>query len=188
MSNTIAVQGWHLENRIGSHRKFYTVLIAENGVVVTAWGRIGTAGQSKIQKLPYADAEALGLRQVYSKQTGGYTVIVDKFKFALEEEALLEAARRSITAPLTRAFHDAVRDPKFEGDKEVVLKHYDDLVIKAQRMLGEASERPFDEVYAEFEELERAWQAIKDKHDETAITIDLTKQTLARSLMSGNLG
>jgi len=184
----IPVTGWYLENRNGSHSKFYTVLIAENGVVVTAWGRIGAAGQSKIQRLPLlTDAEALGKRQVYSKQTGGYSVINDDFKFTIGEALLDEACQRDAAGLLTRAFHEALRDPQYQGEKQSVMKHYDDFVEKAQRLMTEAGNRSFDEVYAEFEELEKAWQAISDKHGEAAVTISLTKQMLSQRLMSGAL-
>jgi len=189
MSTPVAVTGWHLENRIGSHNKYYTVLIAENGIVVTAWGKIGTAGQTKIQKLPQVkDAEALGKRQLYSKQTGGYSVLTDEFKFTIEHDVLMQAASTTNAAVLTRLFHEALRDPAYEGDKQVVLKHYDDFVAKAQRLLNEAGERAFEDVYAEFEELEAAWQSISDKHDEVKVTVDLTKQLLGQRLMSGSLG
>lgn len=184
----IPVEGWYLENRTGNHSKFYTVLIAENGVVVTAWGRIGTAGQSKIQRLPTpADAEALGRRQAYSKQAGGYSVLTNAFRFTIGEALLDEACQRDAAELLTRAFHAAQNDPQFEVEKKSVTSHYDQFVEKAQRLLTGAGDRAFDEVYAEFEELETAWQAINDKHDEAAVTIGLTRQKLHQRLMSGAL-
>lgn len=186
--SSIAVIGWHLENRIGSHNKFYTVLIADNGVVVTAWGKIGTVGQNKVQRFPqYADAEALGKRQLYSKQTGGYTVKANEFKFAIDENLINEACKNDTAAPMTRAFHAALAEPQFGGDRDVVLKHYDDFVDKAQRLMGGASDRAFDEVWSEFEELEKAWDAISNKHAEADVTISLTRQMLSQRLMSGSL-
>ena len=177
-----------MENRSTGHHKSYTVLIADNGVVVTAWGRIGTAGQSKIIKVPNPpDAEAVGKRQVYSKQTGGYSVVHNEFKFTVEQEVLDEACRRDMTTHLTRAFFSAVTDPQFAGGRQAVMKHYDDFVNQAQRLLNGASERAFDEVYAEFEQLEEAWAAISDKHAEAEVTISLAKQTLSQRLMSGAL-
>lgn len=187
MSN-IPVVGYHLENRIGNHLKFYTVLIADNGVVVTAWGRIGTRGQNRIQKFAaLGDAEALGMRQVYAKQTGGYAVVTSSFKFAIEADALNAACQRGQGDDLTQRFHRALREPQYEGDKQVVMKHYDDFVDRAQRLMNEASTRTFEQVYAEFEELEKAWSAISDKHDQAEATISLTKQMLSQRLMSGTL-
>lgn len=184
----IPVEGWYLENRTGTHSKFYTVLIADNGVCVMAWGRIGTVGQKKIQKLPsLEDAKALGLRQVYSKQSGGYSMITSEFRFTIDEALLDECCQRDVSGPLTQQFHDARREPQYEGEKKSVTTHYDDFVDKAQRLLGGASERPFEEVFAEFQELKEAWEAISEKHDEAAITISLTKQMLSQRLMSGAL-
>lgn len=185
MATPIPVTGWHLTNTIGDHNKFYTVLIAENGVVVTAWGRIGSAGQQKIDKLmSFKDAEALGKRQLYSKQTGGYQVITDEFTFTIDDDALLNACARTMAAPLLKAFEDAKNDPAFAGDTQVVMKYYDEFVVKAQRLLNDG-ERPFEEVHAEFEDLKTSWTALTDKHDEVKVTVDLAEQLLAQRLMSG---
>lgn len=184
----IPTTGWYLENRIGNHKKFYTVLIAENGVVVTAWGRIGQAGQSKIQKFPsLKDAEALGKRQVYAKQTGGYSVIEDEFKFTITNDILNTACAQDSAPMLLRQFAQARTEPKFQGDSQVVMKHYEDFAGRAQALLNTAAERPFDEVYAEYEELEAAWKVLRDKHDEVAVTVSLTSQTLHQRLLSGSL-
>lgn len=184
----VPVTGWYLENRIGNHSKFYTVLIAENGVCVLNWGRIGANGQFKIQMLgSHTDAKALGLRQVYSKQSTGYSLLTDEFKFAIDQAELEKACRIDNAAQLTRAFAKAQLEPQYEGEKKSVLAHYDDFVTKAQALLNGASKRPFDDVYAEFEELEASWQAISDKHDDAAVTISLTRQTLHQRLMSGAL-
>lgn len=188
MATPVPVTGWHLTNTIGSHRKFYTVLIADNGVVVTAWGRIGSAGQSKIDKLPeYKDAEALGKRQVYGKQTGGYQVITDQFTFTINDDVLGNACARSMAQPLLQAFEAAKNDPAFAGERQVVMKYYDEFVAKAQRLLNDG-ERPFEEVHAEFEELKEAWNHLSDKHDEVRVTVDLAEQLLAQRLMSGMTG
>lgn len=188
MGVQVPVTGWYLENRTANHNKCYTVLISENGVVVAAWGAIGSKGQSKIQKFAeLKDAEALGKRQVYSKQTGGYSVIVEDFKFSIDSDVLNEACQRSTTAPLVQAFTKARLEPQYEGDKQVVLKHYEDFVKKAQRLMDTADDRNFEEVWIEFEELEAAWKAISDQHDKTAVTLDLTRQMLSQRLMSGAL-
>jgi predicted DNA-binding WGR domain protein len=184
----IPTAGWYLENRTGNHSKFYTVLIADNGVCVLNWGRIGTNGQFKIQMLGnHADAKALGLRQVYSKQSGGYALVTDELKFTIEQADLEKACRTDNAAMLTRAFVQAQLEPQYEGEKQSVLAHYDDFVAKAQALLGGAGDRPFDEVWVEFEELEKSWQTIKDKHDEAAVTIDFARQVLSQRLMSGAL-
>lgn len=188
MSVQVPTTGWYLENRVGSHKKFYTVLIAENGVVVTAWGRIGTQGQSKIQKFPeFKDAEALGKRQVYSKQTGGYSALAEDFKLTIDSDVLNAACQNESPAILTRLFHEARNNPQFAGDTEVVLKHYEDFVKKAQRLLDTAGDRNFEEVFNEFDELKTTWKTISDKHDEVAVTVNLAEQLLSQRLMSGAL-
>jgi len=184
----IPVTGWYLENRIGSHNKFYCVLLSENGVVVTAWGGIGTKGQAKIQKFPRADdAEALGKRQLYSKKTGGYSPVTEDFKFSLDSDVLNEACQRQDPHALTRLFHDARLNPAYEGDAQAVLQHYDDVAKKARRLLETAGERTFEDVHTEFEELKKAWEVVRDKHDEVATAMSLTEQVLGQRLMSGSL-
>lgn len=185
--NDINVRGWYLENRNGNHNKFYTVLISENGYVVTAWGRIGAAGQSKIQKLGAGDAADVGLRQVFSKKTGGYSALTDDLLFKVPSEVLTQAGANTLTGPVVNLFAQARKQPRFQGEKDAALKHYDDFTEKAQALLASAGGRSFEEVYAEFEELEAAWKALDAKHGETRVTVDLCRAQLGQALMSGNL-
>lgn len=184
--STIPVSGWYLENRTAGHSKFYTVLIADNGVCVLNWGRIGANGQFKIQMLgTHGDAKALGLKQVYSKQSSGYALLTDEFKFAVDQAELEKACRTDSAGTLTQAFAKAQLEPQYEGEKQSVLAHYDDFVRKAQALLNDVDHRPFHEALTEFEELQTSWQAISDKHGEAAVTIDLAKQLLSQRFMSG---
>lgn len=188
MSQMMTVEGYHLENRTGNSSKFYTVLIADNGVVVLNWGRIGTQGQSKIQSLPSrADAEAVGKRQVYSKQTRGYMAVADAVKFTVETVTVEAAASNDAPHRLLWAFGEARTSPQFEGEKESVTSHYDDLLVKAQALMDGASDRDFGEVVAEYEELKSTWAEISNKHDQTKITLELTEQMLGQRIMSGAL-
>lgn len=190
MPNQIAVSAWYMEkvNPARNEHKQYTVLIAENHVVLTHWGRIGSKGQHTLTKLSTAsEAEALGMRQVYSKQTGGYQVKVDAFKFLLDEEVILEACRRDIHVNLIAAYEKALAAGDSAGDRAVVLKHYDDFARKAHDLLNGANNKPFEEVHAEFETLKEAWGVINDKHDEVAVVMSLAEQTLTQRLMSGAL-
>lgn len=182
----IRVNGWYLEQRnpAANVAKQYTVLISETGVVVLAWGRIGQAGQKKIQKLPFPSADALGKKQMYSKQSGGYAVVQDEFIFHVDSEVLDKACRHDLPDPLLRAFHLARSDPKFIGEQKSVIQHYDDFVNKAQRLLESSGDRPFEDVYNEFEELEQAWGKITEAHDAAAVTVDLTKQMLKQRLFA----
>lgn len=186
----IVVTGWYMEYRdpTNNHHKFYTVLVAENGVLVTNWGRIGATGQSSIKKLPsQEDAYVLGQRQVFAKRAKGYVAVHEDVKFTLAESVTVEAAELNVAYYMTRPFFAAAAEPQYEGDKKAVSAHYDEFVERAQKLMSEASTRPFDAVYAEFEELQEAWQAISDKHDEAKVTIDLTTQLLNQRLMSGSL-
>lgn len=184
----IPVSGWYLENKTPGHHKQYTVLVSETGVVILAWGKIDAGSQSKIQKLPsHSDAEAVGLRQVYSKQSSGYTMVTEALRFTIDQDVLDDACRRNLTNRPLEAFNKARRDPKYAGEKQVVLKHYDDLVAKAHVLLGTAGERTFEDVLGDFEELKEAWAAISDKHDEVGVTMTLVEQTISQRLMSGAL-
>lgn len=187
--SSIPVIGWHLEyrNEAANSKKFYTVLIADNGVVVTAWGRIGTAGQSKIQKTVPEAADNLGRRQLFSKRAKGYATVHADVKFTMDEDVLIQACESNSAYTLTRAFFDAVRQPEFDGDKATVASHYDEFVNKAQRLLDGAADQPFDSVYGQYEELTEAWNGISEKHDEAAVTITLLRQLLEQRLMSGAL-
>lgn len=188
MSN-IRVTGYYLENRTANHSKFYTVLVADNGVCVQAWGRIGTSGQAKIQRLQsLSDAEAVGRSKAYAKRSEGYSMLTEELAFSIDESILDEACKLDDAKRLTVPFHKARTEPQYQGAKRAVTDHYDEFVEKAQRLLATAGDdRPFDEVYAEFEELETAWQTISDKHGQAEVTINLTRQMLSQRLMSGAL-
>lgn len=182
----VRVTGWYLEQRnpAANVAKQYTVLIGEDGTLVLAWGRIGQEGQKKVHRLPFASAEAQGKKQLYAKQSGGYSVVQDEFVFAVDSEVLDEACRRELPNPVIRAFHAARTDPRYVGEQKSVIKHYDDFVAKAQRLLQEAGDRPFEDVFNEFEELTSAWEAITEAHDAAEVTIGLTKQMLSQRLFA----
>lgn len=188
MSKDIPVEGWYLENRTGNHSKFYTVLMTDNGVVVTAWGRIGTAGQNKIQKFQqHADAVDVGRRQLYSKRAGGYATVTESFKFTATADQINNACERNDGSSLVNLFHQARRSPQFDGHKKSVMQHYDDFVKRAQALMDTANDRPFEEVAAEFQELKDAWAELHDRHESAAITVGLIEATMHQRLMSGAL-
>jgi len=186
-NNQIPITGWYLENRLPGHHKFYTVLIADNGVVTTSWGRIGTAGQSKVQKFPaHSDAKDVGLRQLYAKKSKGYTAVNEDVKFMVTTTMLNDACSANSASTLDRTFHKALREPRFEGDKKAVFQHYDSFVDQAHKLLDKAGQgMAFEALYVEFEELKSAWSELDDKHSEAAVTIGLAEQTLHQALMGG---
>lgn len=179
---TVPVTGWYLENTEGGHMKQYTVLLSDDGVVVHAWGRIGTAGQARVARLPQTDAKAQAMKQVYSKQSTGYKLLTADLKFAVSQTLLDDCVRRTNTRPLIHAFMQASRDPEFQGQKQVVLKHYDDFLTKAQDLMGDAGGLDIDAVFKQFQDLEEAWREINDKHQEAEVTLGLTRAILTQRL------
>lgn len=183
------VEGYYLQKIDPSTntKKFYTTLVTDNGVAVIAWGRIGTAGQSQIHKFQTRkDAEVLALKKVYAKQSEGYELEVDRFKFTIETDIINKACEQQNPDLLLNAFGSARTQPQLLAEQEVVLRHYDDFMDKARHLLETAGGRPFDEVHAEYEELDKAWAALEDRHAQVRTTVDLVKQTLFSRLMSGS--
>ena len=184
----ITVTGYYAEYREGTSSKFYTSLVADNGVVVTNWGRIGSEGQSKIQKLPTReDAEAIAMRQFFSKKAKGYTALTEDLIFAVEDESLNRACESNDSRYLTRAFGQARTSPQFENDKRAVSAHYEDFVARAQKLMTDAADQPFETVWAQFQELKAAWEEIDSQHAQAKITLDVTTAKLNARLMSGAL-
>jgi predicted DNA-binding WGR domain protein len=184
----IRVTGYYLENTNPGHSKFYLVTVADNGVLTLTWGRIGTNGQSKVQKFPSReDADTVGMRQVYAKAAKGYTRKLDDVRFSLTEADLDRACTSSSAATVNYAFWRAGYEPQFEADKTSVLRHYEDFLAKAQGVMDKAATLPFDAVLPDFEELEESWAVIEEAHATTKTTLDLTRQKLRQSLMSGGV-
>lgn len=88
--------GWYLENRTGTHDKFYAV-VAGPGWVAVQWGRRGTAGQTRVYRGGPAGAE-----QVRRKQARGYRVLADGV-------AVEAAGPDDAVAALTRAQQQAAQ-------------------------------------------------------------------------------
>jgi len=179
--------GWYLENRTPGHSKFYLVLIIDN-VAVTNWGRIGADGQAKIQAFStYDEAKDIALRQYYSKKARQYHALYEDVVFEVEDAVLNEACEHSAHQPLTRLFFTAAKSRTYAGESKAVAEHYRDFVSKAQALMDRASgDFNFEEVFAEFEQLEKAWGEISERHDEAAVTLSVTKSMLAQRLMSGS--
>lgn len=184
-NNETAVTGWYLENTISGH-KFYTVLISDNGVVTTSWGKIGTNGQSKVQRLTeVSEARDIGMRQVYSKKSRGYVMVSDEIKFVVPTQTLNDACSQNSASGLDRIFHKARREPRFDGDKKAVFQHYDGFVEQAHKLLERVGKATFDDLYGEFEDLKKAWEELDDKHAEAATTVSIVEQMLQQALLTG---
>lgn len=177
------VSGYYLENTMPGHNKFYTVLIAEDGTVLTNWGKIGADGQSKCDKMPSArQAEEVGLRQFYAKSTRGYKVKHEGVKFEVDPK-LLNDANAGAVRPLLRAWQETRTQPALAAEQQVALRHYDDFAKKAQELLEDAPNMDFETLWARHAELVEVWTALSDKHAEVSTIVDLTKATLMKKLM-----
>ena len=176
------VTGYYLENQMPGHNKFYTVLIAEDGTVLTNWGRIGAAGQTKCDKMPSSrQAEEVGLRQFYAKSTKGYKVRHEAVKFEVDQKALNDANAGNATALLS-TWRETRMQPLLATESQVALRHYEDFAKKAQQLLEDAPNLDFETLYARHSELVEVWGALTDKHAEVSAIVDLTKATLMRKL------
>lgn len=179
----LAVTGHYLENTLPGHNKFYTVLIVEDGTVITNWGKIGADGQSKIDKLPNAEkAEELGMRQFYAKATRGYEIKHRDVKFEVPKKAVDDAHAGSYRA-LLRPFMEARTAPVFANESSLALRHYDDFAAKAQALLTDAPNMDFETLFARHSELNDVWASLTEKHNEVSTIVDLTKATLMKKLM-----
>lgn len=179
---TTLVKAYYLENTLPGHHKFYLICITDEGTVFTNWGKIGASGQSKLQRMPNVDdAEAVGMRQFFSKRSGGYEVLHEGVTFSLPTEWVNNQYMYQ------NAFWQKVNSPEWEADRDAVLKNYEDFKARAQKLLASASTSNFASVQQQHEELKRVWAEIQDAHAEVEIVINLTEQSLAAALMSGKL-
>lgn len=190
MSPTIQVPavGWYLENTTPGHSKYYLITVTDSGVVTLSWGRIGTRGQCKVQKFPtFDDAQDVAMRQLYAKASKGYRKVHSDIKFTIDLDALERVCTNQAADEITRQFWAAQRQPQFDGDRQAVLIHYDQFVEKAQTLMNNATSMPFEAVYNDFEELEKAWTEIDERHSSASTTIELTRKMLHQALLNGGL-
>jgi predicted DNA-binding WGR domain protein len=191
-SNDVAVCGWYLEynndeiGKTGSH-KHYTILSADDGTVVFAWGRIGTRGQSTVKSVDTFSAFDVAGKQRHAKMSRGYKPEGPQDVKFVVDRLLLVRARNGDVSGLVQEFHRARKGPQFEGDKDATLKHYDSFSRKAQVLIDEASRLPFDEVFATYEDLQAAWGELQKAHREADASIQIATAVLNQRLLSGDL-
>lgn len=182
----VPVTGWYLENKLPGHFKFYLVLVSDNGVVTTSWGKIGTAGQHKVQKLSTAaDARDIGLRQVFTKKSKGYSAVTEDLTFMVEEQHLEAACQSGDASTLNNKFAVAMKDTPADGGKEAVFQHYATFAEQAQRLLDKAGTQgaPLDELFTELEQIRDAFNELEEKHNQAKIALGLAEKSLAQALM-----
>ena len=178
-----SVTSWYMEYREGSSDKFYHVFVSETGVCLLRWGRRGTAGQNSCTRYSTLDeARTQGLKQVYAKQSKGY---VQKHEFSfLAHIDHLDAAQRGNPAYLVSAWKIALQEGEFTTAKTAVLRHYAEFAERVNMLLNDAGSADMGDSMEEFNELEKVWEEINDKHGEVAAAFDLTRMTLMQKLIS----
>ena len=184
MSKQILVHVWYLEYTEGTSYKFYKTYIAENGITIVRWGRIGSIGQFKVNAFPSFDqAKDLGLRQVYEKKAKGY---VEKYGDVIFEtnNDMLAAAIDGNFYDLDDGFNQAVRGgDEFETAKTDVLRTYAEFSTRIQNLLDRAEHAEVDVLMDEYQGAETVWEEINDKHAEVTAAMNLCKTTLMRKLV-----
>ncbi len=188
LSAEVPVVAWYLENRNPPHKKFYTVLVADDGTLVLHWGRIGTGGQFKVeQHRDAAQARNIGLRQVYAKGSKGYAMIDEELKFIATVEQVKRAHEGTQGCHHLAALFKVAKDnPAFAGEQKAAAKHYDSFIGSAEALLHRLTSggEEFETVYAEYQALQEAWSELAERHDTAAATLQLTASKVQQRLMS----
>lgn len=184
----IPARGWRLENKENNRFAFYTVVLVGR-VLVFHWGRIGSAGQTKLQELPESAAHQAAIRQVATKMGRGYEAVNEDVAFQVDERDVKRALERPDAKSLTLLFDRALRNPQFTGDKDNVVEAYDTFLYKAQRLMDSVANplTRFESAYNDFEDIKAAWTEIEDKHSLAQTTLDMTTKMLSQALISGSL-
>lgn len=182
-----ACTAWYMEYREGTSDKFYEVIISENGVCMLRWGRRGAIGQSSVNRYSsYDEARDQGLKQVFAKKSKGYVQKYGDQKFMASTNAL-DYALQGNPALLTGEFADSLRNGQFDGAKEAVLKHYADFAEQVKALMDRAATGNTEMTMNEYEQLERVWAELDDKHAEVSAAMSIAKATLMQKLMAGTL-
>lgn len=183
MSKPIICESWLLECTTNQSQKFYHVTTTENGYVFLRWGRIGTSGQHKVEKVStYELATDLALRQVYAKRSKGYRQKYGPMKFETTDDSILRAKNGNLAYLLDSEIRS--RDTGFfEGEKKAVLKHYEDFSRQVQSFIRFNQSEGSDSLYEDFERLEKEWAELSDKHAEVEAAFGLAKATLLKNLI-----
>lgn len=178
---------WRMEYREGASDKFYEVIITESGVCMLRWGRRGAVGQHAVNRYAsYDEARDQGLKQVFAKKSKGYVQKYGDFKFMATVEAIHYALQGN-PATLVSEFSQALKNGQFSGAKDAVLKHYADFSESVKSLMDRAATGDTETTMNEYEQLEKVWEEINDKHAEVSAAMSIAKMTLMQKLMAGTL-
>lgn len=179
-----ACTAWHMEYREGTSNKFYEVFVAENGLCVLRWGRIGAIGQHSVTRYStYDEARDQGLKQVFAKKSKGYNQTYGDAQFMASIEAL-NNAQRDNPSYLVGELQESLRRGQFDGAKQAVLKQYADFAEKVKDLMVRAETGDIHDSMEEYQQLEGVMTEINEKHAEVTAAMTLAQQTLFQKLMT----
>lgn len=179
------VTTWTLRFVEGNSSKFYNVHAFADGNLVLNWGRIGTSGQTKVEKYTPQEAQIIAKRQVYAKAGKGYKMETDEFKYTVEDvihERVIQGNWGC--APLDRAFQVAQRENLFNKQQRLVTTHYDTFIEQTNQVLDAAAKgEDFDALLDRWQKLSEAWGELADKHDHAKAAVGMVQQVVSQKLM-----
>jgi predicted DNA-binding WGR domain protein len=179
------VTSWTLSFRDSASNKFYNVHAFADGNLVLNWGRIGTSGQTKIEKYTPDEAQIIAKRQVYAKAGKGYKMQVDEFKYTVDKEVherVIESNWGCIT--LDRALQTSLQDSQFTKQQRLVTTHYDTFIEQTNQVLDAAAKgEDFDGLLDRWQKLSEAWGELADKHDHAKAAVSMVQQVVSQRLM-----
>jgi predicted DNA-binding WGR domain protein len=186
-TNTVMhkVTSWSLDFRDTSSSKYYKVFAFSDGHLVLNWGRIGTNGQTKIEKYTPDEAQIIAKRQVYSKAGKGYKMQCDAFDFAVDDNVHDRVVIKNWGAQALITAHEmAMTEDTFTQRQRLVTVHYDQFIEQTNQVLDAAAKgEEFEPLLARWEALSGAWSELKDKHDHAATAVGMVQQVVAQKLM-----
>lgn len=182
----VAITSWYLENTSPGHNKFYLCMVSDAGHSIMVWGRIGSNGQSKIEKYTsYKDAETVALKQVYAKASKGYAIKEEQVKFAATAGLLADTLNHNKHDGIMSLRRRAQQDPQFQGEQQTATRHYDNFITAAETLMAKATTSDLGALFDEWQALQDAWAELDAKHGTAATTLTLTSQILQQRLLSG---
>lgn len=182
---TYEVTAWRLSCMEGTSRKFYNIYVVGDGHLILNWGRMGTAGQTKIEKYTPAEAQIIAKRQVYAKASKGYKINDNEIQFSVSESIYRRSTRTGSTpAWIERALDAAKEDSLFNKQQALVTTHYDKFIEHTNEVLDAAARgEDFDSLLDRWQHLSTAWKELSDKHSHAATAVGMVQQVVSQRLM-----
>lgn len=185
MGTAYKVTSWALTFQDTASSKFYKVFAFSDGHLVLHWGRIGTSGQTKVEKYTPDEAQIIAKRQVYSKAGKGYKMSCDAFDFTVNDDIRDRVLMKNWGAQvLVDAHESAMTEDSFTQRQRLVTVHYDQFIEQTNKVLDAAAKgEQFEPLLASWQQLSDAWTELKDKHDHAAVAVGMVQQVVAQRMM-----